>query len=85
MSGLRIAITILFIVICAVLVFLVFQGKGEGADLSGGIVSRSNNDTYFATHGKKRTGDALRERAAAIMVAVFLVAAIVLNMGWGYL
>lgn len=84
MSGVRIAVTVLFIVVCAVLVFLVFQGKGEGADLSGGIVSRSNNDTYFATHGKKRTGDAIRERAAAIVVAVFLIMAVVMNMGWGY-
>jgi protein translocase SecG subunit len=84
MSGVRIGVTVLFIVVSAVLIFLVFQGKGEGADLSGGIVSSSNNDTYFATHGKKHTEDARRERATLVLVAVFVVLSIILNMGWGF-
>ena len=51
MSGIRIAATVVYIIVCLVLVFLVFKGKGQGADLSGGITGRSN-DTYFTTHGK---------------------------------
>ena len=58
MSGIRIAATVVYIIVCLVLVFLVFKGKGQGADLSGGITGRSN-DTYFTTHGKKHTEDAL--------------------------
>lgn len=46
MSGIRIAATVVYIIVCLVLVFLVFKGKGQGADLSGGITGRSN-DTYF--------------------------------------
>ena len=37
MSGIRIAATVVYIIVCLVLVFLVFKGKGQGADLSGGI------------------------------------------------
>ena len=34
MSGIRIAATVVYIIVCLVLVFLVFKGKGQGADLS---------------------------------------------------
>ena len=36
MSGIRIAATVVYSIVCLVLVFLVFKGKGQGADLSGG-------------------------------------------------
>lgn len=45
MSGIRIAATVVYIIVCLVLVFLVFKGKGSGCGLSGGITGRSN-DTY---------------------------------------
>ena len=61
----------------------VFKGKGQGADLSGGITGRSN-DTYFTTHGKKHTEDALLERSTAILAAIFIVLSLVMNMSWGY-
>ena len=79
MSGIRIAATVVYIIVCLVLVFLVFKGKGQGADLSGGI-----NDTYFTTHGKKHTEDALLERSTAILAAIFIVLSLVMNMSWGY-
>ena len=82
MSGIRIAATVVYIIVCLVLVFLVFKGKGQGADLSGGITGRSN-DTYFTTHGKKHT-DALLERSTAILAAIFIVLSLVMNMSWGY-
>lgn len=83
MGGIRIALTIIFLVVCAALVFLVFKGKGEGADLSGGIAGRSA-DTYFTKHGKKHTEDAIREKATIIAVAIFIVLALLLNMSFGY-
>ena len=83
MSTIRIAVTVVYIVLCLVLVFLVFKGKGQGADLSGGIVGRSA-DTYFTTHGMKHTEDAMLEKATAIMAAVFIVLSLIMNMGWGY-
>lgn len=83
MSAIRIAVTVVYIVLCLVLVFLIFKGKGQGADLSGGIVGRSA-DTYFTTHGKKHTEDAMLERATAILAAVFIVLSLLLNMSWGY-
>lgn len=83
MSGIRMAVTVIYIIVCLVLVFLVFKGKGRGADLSGGITGRSN-DTYFTTHGRKHTEDALLEKSTAILAAVFIVFSLILNMGWGY-
>ncbi len=83
MSGIRIAATVIYIVVSAVLVYFIFKGKGDGADLSGGIVSRQN-DTYFSVHGKKHTEDALRERVTIIGIIIFLVLSILLNMSWGY-
>lgn len=83
MSGIRIAATVVYIIVCLILVFLVFKGKGHGADLSGGIAGRSA-DTYFTTHSKKYTEDAMLEKATAIMVAVFVVLSLLLNMSWGY-
>ncbi len=82
MSPLRIMVTVIFFVICAVLLYLVFLGKGEGADLSGAIVAR-NNDTYFSTHGKKHTKEALREKATFAFLFIFIAFSIILNMGWG--
>ncbi len=84
MSGIRLAATVIYIVICAVLVYFIFKGKGEGADLSGGIVSRTSSDTYYSVHGKRHSEEARRERLTAILVAVFLIGAVLLNMSWGY-
>ena len=82
MSTVRIIVTVVYIIACAVLVYLIYKGKGQNADLAGGIVS-SNNETYYSTHGKKHTEDARRERATLIMTAVFIVMSIVMNMSWG--
>ena len=83
MSTVRIVVTVVYIIACAVLVYLIYKGKGQNADLAGGIVA-SNNETYYSTHGRKHTGDARRERATLVMVAVFIVMSVVLNMGWGF-
>ena len=83
MSTVRIIVTVVYIIACAVLVYLIYKGKGQNADLAGGIVS-SNNETYYSTHGKKHTEDARRERATLALVAVFVVLSIILNMGWGF-
>ena len=82
MGALRIAVTIAFFIVCAVLIYLIFLGKGEGADLNGTVVAR-NNDTYFSTHGRKHTEDAMRERLTFVFIALFIVLSLVLNMGWG--
>lgn len=83
MSTVRIVVTVVYIIVCAVLVYLIYKGKGQNADLAGGIVS-TTNETYYSTHGKKYTEDARRERLTLIMVAAFIVMSIVLNMGWGF-
>ena len=82
-STVRIVVTVVYIIACAVLVYLIYKGKGQNADLAGGIVA-SNNETYYSTHGRKHTEDARRERATLVMVAVFIVMSVVLNMGWGF-
>ena len=82
MSAIRIAVTVVFFIVCAVLIYLIFLGKGEGADLNGTVVAR-NNDTYFSTHGRKHTEDAMRERLTFVFIALFIVLSLVLNMGWG--
>lgn len=83
MSDIRIALTVVYIVVCIALVFLVFKGKGKGADLSGSIAGRGA-ETYFATHGKKYTEDAMLEKATAVVSAIFIVLSLLLNMSWGY-
>jgi len=82
MSVIRIAATAVYFIVCAVIIYLIYLGKGEGADLSGTIVAR-NNDTYFSTHGKKHTQEALRERATIICMLIFIAISVVLNMSWG--
>ena len=84
MSGVRIALTVVFIVICAILVYLIFKSKGSGADLTGGIVNSRATDSYYSMHGRKHSEDAVRERTAAIFTAIFIVLCLVLNMSWGY-
>ena len=83
MSAVRIAVSVVYIIVCAVLVYLVFKGKGDGADLSGGIAGRSV-ETYFTQHGKKHTEDAMRVRLTVIFIAIFIVMSLIMNMSWGY-
>ncbi len=83
MSTVRIVVTVIFLVICAATIFCVFQGKGKGTDLSGGITSKEM-DTYYNTHGKKYTDDVILERVTAVACVCFVIMALVLNMGWGY-
>ncbi len=83
MSAGRIVVTVIFIIVCLITILLVFQGKGKGADLSGGLASREM-ETYFSTHGKKYTENAMLEKGTAIACVVFIVLALLLNMSWGY-
>lgn len=83
MSGIRIAVTVIYIIVCIALIFLVFKGKGQGADLSGGITGRTV-ETYFSTHGKKHTEDAMLEKAVVVGIVIFIVLSLLLNMSWGY-
>lgn len=84
MSGIRIAATVVFFAVCAILIFLIFKSKGSGADLTGGIVNSRATDSYYSMHGRKHSEDAVRERTAAIFTAVFIILCLVLNMSWGY-
>ena len=77
MEALRVAINIIFILVCVALTVLVLMQEGKSAGL-GAIAGAS--DTYWSKH-KDRSMEGVLVKATRALVALFLILSIVLNIG----
>ncbi len=76
---LRAAVTIIFIIVCILMVALIIMQEGKSANLSGAISGLA--DTYWGKN-KARSFEGKLERTTKILAVLFVVLAIVLNMKW---
>ena len=76
---LKTVITIAFIIICLILVYLVMKQEGKSEGLSGTMSGMS--DSYWCKN-KGRSAEGSLVKWTAILTVVFLVLTVVLNMAW---
>ena len=79
MAGLRIALTVIFVIISVVLAAIVLMQEGKSQGL-GSLSGQASSDTYFNKH-KARTKEGTLVRVTTALVVVFFALAIVLNIG----
>lgn len=78
MEILRIALTVLFVIDCALLTIVVLMQEGKGNGL-GSLAG--NSDTYWGKN-KSRSKEGNLAKATKAMAAVFVVLALVLNLNF---
>ena len=78
MSGIKIALTVVFVVLCFALVILVLVQKGKSAGLTGSI-GGSGADTFWGQN-KSRSMEGKLDLATKIGCAAFIVLALLLNI-----
>ena len=76
---LRVAVTVIFVIVCILMVALIIMQEGKSANLSGAISGLA--DTYWGKN-KARSFEGKLERATKVLAVLFIVLAIVLNMKW---
>ena len=76
---LKTVITIAFIIICLILVYLVMKQEGKSEGLSGTMSGMS--ESYWGKN-KGRSAEGSLVKWTAILTVVFLVLTVVLNMAW---
>lgn len=79
MTVLKTLVQIVYILICAVLAFIVLKQEGKGTDLSGALTGAS--DTYW-NKIKGRSKEGWLERSTKILAASFIILSVVLNLNW---
>ncbi|MBD5552362.1 MAG: preprotein translocase subunit SecG [Lachnospiraceae bacterium] len=77
MEILRIILTVVFILVCVVLVGFVLRQEGKSAGL--GAIGGGSSDTYWGKN-KGRSREAKLARATTILAVLFIVLAVVLNI-----
>ena len=78
MAALRVIVTILYVLVCIALVVVVIAQEGKSAGLSGAINGVA--DTYWGKN-KGRSMEGMLVQITKIGVILFLVLAVVLNLG----
>ena len=76
---LRVAVTVIFVIVCILMVALIIMQEGKSANLSGAISGLA--DTYWGKN-KAHSFEGKLERATKVLAVLFIVLAIVLNMKW---
>ena len=76
---LRVAVTVIFVIVCILMVALIIMQEGKPANLSGAISGLA--DTYWGKN-KAHSFEGKLERATKVLAVLFIVLAIVLNMKW---
>ena len=76
MSGIRIALTVIFMIICFALTIIILLQESKQAGLSGAINGMA--DTYWGKN-KGRSLEGRLEKATAVLVVLFIILAVVLN------
>ncbi|NLO08446.1 MAG: preprotein translocase subunit SecG [Clostridiales bacterium] len=79
MEVLRAIVQIVYIGICAVLVFIVLKQEGKSSGLSGALTGAS--ESYWSKN-KGRSAEGLLERSTKVLATLFIVLSVVLNLNW---
>jgi len=75
MGVLTTVLTIAYVIICLILIFVVLMQSGKSEGLSGSIAGGA--DTFFGKN-KGRTIDAILEKWTAVIAGLFIVLSLVL-------
>lgn len=78
MEILKIILTVIFVIVCVALIVIVLMQEGKGSGLSGSIAGGSA-DTYV-NRNKGRTPEGKKIFYTKILIAVFMVVALILNL-----
>jgi preprotein translocase subunit SecG len=76
---LRAIVQIVYIGICAVLVFIVLKQEGKSSGLSGALTGAS--ESYWSKN-KGRSAEGLLVRSTKVLATLFIVLSVVLNLNW---
>lgn len=79
MEMLRVAVTVLYVIICLALVVLVLMQEGKSMGLSGSISGVA--DTYWGKN-KGRSMEGTLVKLTKVLALLFIVISIVLNLNW---
>lgn len=74
----KIALTIVYILVCIALIAIVLLQKGKNAGMSGAIDGGSSETFYGKNKGKSK--NALLEKFTAAAAIIFIVLAVVLSL-----
>ncbi len=75
----KIALTIVFIVICVALIILVLSQEGKDNNISSTLTGSA--DSYWSKN-KGKSKDAMLAKVTAVLVVLFFVIAILLSSKW---
>ena len=78
MAVLRIVLTVLLVVVCVIMTVVILSQEGKSSGLSGSIAGGST-ETYVAQN-RGRTPEGKMEKWTKILIAAFLILALVLNI-----
>ena len=78
MAALKVAITILFVLVCLALVITVLLQEGKSAGL-GSLAGMNSYDTFWSKH-KSHTLEGRLEKMTKYLVALFMILALLLNV-----
>lgn len=79
MAGLRIAVTIVYIIICIVLTIVVLMQEGKSAGLTGSISGAA--ESYWGKN-KARSMEGNLEKGTKALAVAFILFSIILNLNW---
>ncbi|HHT88835.1 MAG TPA: preprotein translocase subunit SecG [Clostridiales bacterium] len=79
MEVLRAIVQIIYIGICAVLIFIVLKQEGKSSGLSGALTGAS--ESYWSKN-RGRSAEGLIVRSTKVLAALFIVLSVVLNLDW---
>lgn len=79
MEVLRAIVQIVYIGICAVLVFIVLKQEGKSSGLSGALTGAS--ESYWSKN-KGRSAEGLIVRSTKVLATLFVLLSVVLNLNW---
>ncbi|TAH71490.1 MAG: preprotein translocase subunit SecG [Anaerolineaceae bacterium] len=79
MEVLRAIVQIVYVGICAVLVFIVLKQEGKSSGLSGALTGAS--ESYWSKN-KGRSAEGMIVRSTKILATLFIVLSVVLNLDW---
>lgn len=78
MDVLKIILTLVLVVVCIVMTVVILAQEGRSSGLSGSIAG-SSSETYVSKN-KGRTPEGKMEKWTKIMIAAFMILALVLNI-----
>ncbi|MDF2543592.1 MAG: hypothetical protein K0S47_3310 [Herbinix sp.] len=80
MEILRTIVNVVYIIVCAVLSYIVLRQQGKGYGLSGALTGASS-ETFWGKN-KGRSEEGMLNRITRYLAAAFIILSVVLNLKW---